>query len=140
MNGTGSRSPSCSPLVRMKRIYSSGGSNNGSEEQQQQTEADKSTEKEAEVTENSRLATDLEGTGYSPSAKSEEGEREGKGEGGSDVPSRPEELLSPENLSGRIESPNLNEDSVGGESTSSGSEAVSTPKTTTDRLDWHACV
>lgn len=129
MNGTGSP-PSCSPLVRMKRIYSSGGSNSGNEEEQQQVETVKSTENEAEETESDRLATDLEGAGYSPSAKSEEGE----GEGGSGAP---EELHSPENLSGQIESPSLNEDSVGGGSTSSSSEAVSTPKTTTDRL---ACI
>lgn len=131
MNGTGSRSPSCSPLVRMKRIYSSGGSNSGNEEEQQQVETvKKSTENEAEATESDRLATDLEGAGYSPSAKSEKGE----GEEESGAPSRPDELLSPENLSGQIESLSLNEDSVGGGSTSSSSEAVSTPKTTTDRL------
>ena len=132
MNGTGSRSPSCSPLIRMKRIYSSGGSNSGNEEEQQQTEAARSTENEAEATESDRLAADLEGEGYSPSAKSEEGEGEGEGESGAS--SRPNELLSQENLSGQIESPSLNEDSVEGELTSSSSEAVSTPKTTTDRL------
>jgi hypothetical protein len=108
----------------MKRIYSSGGSNCGNEEGQRQTETTaKTTENETSAAESDRLAADLEGAGYSPSAKSEERERE-----------RPEELLSPENSSRQIESPSLNEDSVGGESTSSSSEAVSTPKTTTDRL------
>ena len=156
MNGTGSRSPSCSPLVRMKRIYSSGGSNSG-EEQHQQSEAEKNTENEATVGEHIGRATDLEDgyspsdknkgemaaakeniaklatdseavvvDGYSPSAKSEEGE--------SISSSRlEEEQLSSENLSGQIESPTLNEDSVEGGSTSSSSEVASTPKTDTDR-------
>ena len=132
MNGVGSRSPSCSPLVRMKRIYGSSGSNSGhDDEQQQEMETEKRTENETEATESDRLATELEGAGSSPSTKSEEGEER---EGESGTSSRPEELLSPENLSGQIESPSLNEDGVGGESTSSSSEAVSTPKTT-DRLE-----
>ena len=148
MNGTGSRSPSCSPLVRMKRIYGSGGSNSVNEEEQRQTE----TPAKAKITENDEtdapeserlhVAADLEGEGYSPSsAKSEESEEGEESESG--ALSRPEELLSPENLSGQIESPSLNEDSVGRESTSSSSEAVSTPKTTTNRsalaCNAHVC-
>ena len=75
MNGTGSRSPSCSPLVRMKRIYGSSGSNSGhDDEQQQEMETAKRTENETEATESDRLATELEGVGSSPSTKSEEGE------------------------------------------------------------------
>ena len=138
MNGTsGSRSPSCSPLVRMKRIYDSGGSNSGNEEEQQQTETaaakakiTENDETDAAVSDRLHVAADLEGEGRSPSSA---GGGEGENESGASS-SRPEELLSPENLSGQIESPSLNEDSVGGESTSSSSEAVSTPKSTADRL------
>ena len=89
MNGTtSSRSSSSSPLVKVKRIYGSGGSNHDrdAKEQQPETEVAKRTADEAETVDRvTKMATDLEEGRCSPS---ETTIRETRGE--SESPSEPD--------------------------------------------------
>ena len=121
MNGTRSRSPSSSPLVRMKRIYRSNSEEVPNQATVKSSDNERVTES-AELTADSNAAVD----GYSPSP-SPKPPGYGQGE------SRLEDQLS-DDLSGQVESPTVNEDHSGTSSSSSG-EVTTPDMTVTDRLE-----